>query len=412
MTKRLILLLIGLFFIAGIAVADPPEPDEPYLPFYGVTGAVTATTEAGELVPDRMIYFYHSNSPTQFITGESDGDGNYEINAYELDYYYDVPITFETEPYQIAVPTSESGDYSAFGTVETIYLSPLDGFTQEALVIIDGGWVPEGAPTAEGLTSLRASIVDDKVILDWIPVDGATGYNIYRGTEPYFVVEAASLIASEISGDIYDDRLEWEDPSGDGVNDSNSNYFYAATALFGLLESEISNRVGEYTYDLSKTSPTDYVWVSYVLDTSYSRTPITTLSEFGDLIPNVAAGYPQCFDVDTQQLLPTDHSLTIGEAIQIKITDSGVLQLTGGVLTTTFNLDEQAPTDYNWISLPMEHDPVTLADLADEIDNVAAGYPQYFDVGNQQPIGSEDLLYGGTPLQLKMEGQITWPSEE
>jgi hypothetical protein len=268
------------------------------------------------------------------------------------------------------------------------------------------------------INTLRASIVNNQVVLDWVPVNGATAYNIYRGKSPYFTADDTTKAASNVVPAAFPpDRVEWIDNTfapgeSNGVNDSALNYFYTVSAMINNQESAISNRVGEYTYSLQKFPPTDYVWVAYLLDTNYSRTPATTLSALGKTISNLSPGYPQYFDIDTQQTLPNDHALAIGEAIQIKLTGSGNLQFAGGVAKTSFNIKPSNPTNYNWISLPLDHDATTLDNLKTEIGVVNSGYPQYFDVPSQQPLSKTDeIIYGGKPLQLKVTGSTTWPTE-
>lgn len=125
MGKNFFIFLCVSVLLASVAFAQ--------LPYYEVHGYVTSDEVA---VEGATVAFYLDFS--QRITAETDPAGYFELNAFELDYYFDVPITFETQSYTLAVL-----DHNGWGTEEAINLSILYGYTEEALALVAGGYPEE-----------------------------------------------------------------------------------------------------------------------------------------------------------------------------------------------------------------------------------------------------------------------------
>ena len=190
--------------LAGISFAEPAEP---YLPYYWLTGNVTSDEVA---VSDRMVVFYQDWETGEYITAETDASGDYQINVFELYYLYGIPITGETVPYFVAVPTTESSDW---GTGEVVYLEIDAGFTEEDLVLVLGGGpgsVPEpeepGEPTEEvlSITTVSLSVGTEEVAYptnNLVATGGATPYT-WAVTGEVFLPDGLSLSESlgELSG--------------------------------------------------------------------------------------------------------------------------------------------------------------------------------------------------------------------
>ena len=91
------------------------------------------------------------------------------------------------------------------------------------------------------ITDLTASVDGENILLEWSELDGATEYNVYRGTSYDFQADVANgtnRIAERITDeDAGTPGVQWTD-TGNGadiVGDVNINYFYRVT---GLVSSE------------------------------------------------------------------------------------------------------------------------------------------------------------------------------
>ena len=118
--------------MAGAALAAALPPIKGTLPFYWITGTVSGTTEVG----NRAVVFYKDNIERRVqVTTES--SGTYRLNAYELQYYFDVPVTLETGTiYNLAVVRRVPDDY---GTLESISLTTEAGYMARDLRVVLGG---------------------------------------------------------------------------------------------------------------------------------------------------------------------------------------------------------------------------------------------------------------------------------
>jgi len=79
------------------------------------------------------------------------------------------------------------------------------------------------------------------VSLDWEAADGATGYNIYRGTTPYF--DAVTLYDTTA-------ELSWTDPDPNAIGDPGINYFYVVKPFNDGSEAEGIYRNGVFDFGL------------------------------------------------------------------------------------------------------------------------------------------------------------------
>ena len=187
MNKRFLIVICSLLLLAGVSSAE--------MPFYTVQGTVYVTEEGGDIIPTREVVFYRDMdgfNAGQTVTTETDVSGYFELNAIDLWYFYDIPITPETQSYFLAVSSSETEPYTTYGTWEMIYLSAVMGYTEEALVIMANGWV--GAPTEEAEESEVLAIITEALPVgteegDYLAEPEATG-----GTLPYsWTIEEGSL---------------------------------------------------------------------------------------------------------------------------------------------------------------------------------------------------------------------------
>jgi hypothetical protein len=121
-----------LVTLAGGVFADALPPAKGTLPFYWITGTLSGTTEVGS----RAVIFYKDNIERRAqVTTES--SGKYRLNAYELQYYFDVPVTLEAGTnYNLAVVRRIPDD---FGTLESVSLTTEAGYLVKDLTCVLGG---------------------------------------------------------------------------------------------------------------------------------------------------------------------------------------------------------------------------------------------------------------------------------
>lgn len=93
----LIVLLLG-------TVANALPPQQPFLPFYWVKGIVTKTAVP---IADRWVTFYKDGVPGE-VRAQTDANGNYALNAYELNYFSGVDLVIPGT-YKIAVYQGPDG---------------------------------------------------------------------------------------------------------------------------------------------------------------------------------------------------------------------------------------------------------------------------------------------------------------
>ncbi|MBN2030414.1 fibronectin type III domain-containing protein, partial [bacterium] len=123
----------------------------------------------------------------------------------------------------------------------------------------------------------------DHLELTWDAVSDATGYNVYRDTTAYFTPDktgGTNRVATGITdGDPGTDGVQWTD-TDDVVGDPETHYFYVVTSIDGTNESDVSDRVGEFDFELiSNDTRTDYSMMNLFLNNS-----MTEAKEIGESI--------------------------------------------------------------------------------------------------------------------------------
>ncbi len=108
----------------------------------------------------------------------------------------------------------------------------------------------EAAATAQSAatgapTELTAVGEDGQAALVWVPVSGATAYNVYRGTAPG--AETGTALATGVSANQYTDS---------GLTDG-TPYFYTVTAVVGGTESSPSNEASATPEPAAPLAPAD-----------------------------------------------------------------------------------------------------------------------------------------------------------
>jgi len=114
-----------MLLLSSAAIGDP-VPEQPFLPIYWVNGTI-AFPEGEILDPplflnNRIVSFSKEGSEGE-VLAITDVDGNFSFNAYDLFYYYSVPINF-VDTYKLAV--NQQDDWGNDGI--EITLDPTKGY--------------------------------------------------------------------------------------------------------------------------------------------------------------------------------------------------------------------------------------------------------------------------------------------
>ena len=278
----------------------------------------------------------------------------------------------------------------------------------------------------EPIADLRASVNGQNILLDWTAPDGATEFNIYRGTTYNFapdLTNGTNRIGDHITDqDESTEGIQWTD-TGNGadiVGDPNVNYFYQVTAFVPATQAAVKHAASSinpkgtphtatgqiYNSDSSLPGNTDIQFSAYI---TTRPEEVLTQASFG-------SGYQDGYWVVSVGNFPSDWSA--GEILHLDIEnttngESGVLEMT---LTnddpdmapdlTLSHIVESSPsntagefdialtttegTNINEVVLVMEtseiQNPITTAEeLANAIPNCSVVY--YWDAAGQGTMG-------------------------
>jgi hypothetical protein len=263
---------------------------------------------------------------------------------------------------------------------------------------------------------------------DGSPETGPIQYNIYCDTTAWFTPAPGNLLTTT-----QDLTYAHSDAR---IGNSSSNLFYLVTATDGSgNQSEISNRTGEYDYDLKTTTGTDYTWAVFCL----GDTNITMASDLEAYIEAHSSPATNCLSISgwnpvaqgytsytTVPIPMGDFALTPGAAYRIEVTADAVWTLVGDVLDTdvvSFDLKTTTGTDYTWVSVPLQldtlamasdleahiqahSDPVTDCLSISEWNPVAQGYTSYTTI----PIPMGDFaIRAGRAYRVEVTADAAWP---
>jgi len=217
------------------------------------------------------------------------------------------------------------------------------------------------------ITDLMATVVGASIQLTWTPVTTDTSgapttldrYVIYRGTRAYFTPTFAESIATAIPS-----AVQFTDNNIGGVSvvgDTDTNYFYCMVAVdVAGSRSALSNRVGEYDYQIVTTSTTNYNLIMM----PFANTGITTASDMIQAIgtSNVntlnrfvaasqsfesrfAAGFGPNFAVEPGGIYQVNAKSPTVFSIAGRIPDSG---------SVSYEIVTTSTTDFSFIAVPFE----------------------------------------------------------
>jgi len=263
--------------------------------------------------------------------------------------------------------------------------------------------VPE-KPDAVNDLSINSE-AGNSIQLSWSVSDSAVSYNIYCGTTPFFSPDIPKFNTTDLT---YVDNNITGDPG--------TNYYYGITAVNAAGESEISNRIGEFDYELITTAATNFNEIALPLVTGISKA-----SELMNLIPNCTSiarwdaasqGYEQYVD----WLPPTDFDVEPGYPYYVDVSSNSIFTLMGEYSNPSFNLITTAATNFNEIMLPLNRGSITLAsELLNNIPNCTSiarwdassqGYEQYVD---WLPPTNFNVKVG-YPYYVDITDNTIWPS--
>ncbi|MBN2275846.1 MAG: T9SS type A sorting domain-containing protein, partial [Bacteroidales bacterium] len=242
--------------------------------------------------------------------------------------------------------------------------------------------------------------------------------NAYRETTATFTPDKAGGSNRVATGFTDEDPvtpgLQWTDAGV--VGDALVNYFYIFTVVDGS-ESENSNTIGEFDYDLITTSTTDFNEIALPI----AITGVSTAADLMAAIPGCNSvarwnasiqGYEMYVDV-----LPfTNFEVTPGYPYYVNVLSDVGYTLVGELASPVFNLITTATTDFNEIMLPLDKTSITMAStLMTDIpscnsvarwSSATQGYEQYISILPFTDFG----VSVGYPYYVNVTSDVTWPA--
>jgi hypothetical protein len=231
-----------------------------------------------------------------------------------------------------------------------------------------------------GPCTLSAAKNGNNVVLSWTAASGATDYNVYWGTSPYFTPGAPYATTG---GTTFTDSNVIGDPT------LNHTYLVGAANAFG--ETLCANRVGEFDYNLVASAPGDVALNDVAIPLDVTSSGILDAESLADWI-ETAGPAPVPFgtvaqllkwNAPTQNFLAWSHEFGFGDNFTLGVGDYVFLVLDdhapawtsfvgrvpnpGAVL---FSLAAGLPSAcaLNFFSLPFDQAAFSTADLlADDI---------------------------------------------
>ncbi|MBN1315971.1 MAG: hypothetical protein JXA42_10900 [Anaerolineales bacterium] len=287
----------------------------------------------------------------------------------------------------------------------------------------DGTSIPAGIEDAtveitgpDTPTLSIAKISGTDLRLTWTASTGASEYNLYRYSSPYQTPAAPPYFTT--TGHSYDDA--------DAMGNTGVNYYYqVASVCENSLESQASNRVGEYDYAIYSPNSLNFNDIAMVLDVSSVNSASTLASYIGSSVYMVShyIAPNQTLETFIVGNPATDFSLSSGEFVYL-VTDNtapATIALVGDVPaknSLSFSLVSSSTPKFNLLSMPLDKDELTSASKV--YDDIGAGVVmvsryqsenQVFETyipGN--PLTDFDLVIGEPfALVLSTGAPSNWP---
>ena len=253
------------------------------------------------------------------------------------------------------------------------------------------------AAPPRAVNDLTIGINGESIELSWSAVTLDTaglatvidGYIIYRGTRAYFSPGPADSIGftGAATLDFADSDLFGANVVGDTLN----NYFYVVVAkdVYGN-RSAVSNRVGEYDYQITITASTDFSFVCV----PFTNSGITTADQLIDSIGRVNVRTVNNYRPSSQSFesrfafgFGVNFAVVPGGIYQVNAATATIFSVAGSVPapgTITYPLVTTATTDFSFLTVPFERE--TEFTTAQEVLN---NLPGSFNTLNRYIAGSQ-----------------------
>ena len=221
------------------------------------------------------------------------------------------------------------------------------------------------------INDLKISKESQSIRLDWSSINGASSYNVYRSTNPYFTPTESERITNT-------KEPTFSEPV------TADNHYYLVRPVSEIKEGEDSNRVGIFNYILYKTASTSYNWIAmpltvkeislasdlavYIKNNSNGNVAILSISSWDNLTQSYHSYLPQTNSGDFHITPQNPYRIEV----DVKEASTAIFTLVGDVPKVGSNQDtlrETAGTDYNWIMLPLESLDINASQLAADIEN-------------------------------------------
>ncbi len=287
------------------------------------------------------------------------------------------------------------------------------------------------AAPPQAITDLAISIAGDDIQLAWSAATVDTSglptnvdhYTIYRGTRAYFTPSAIDSIGvtDEFTTSFTDNNID----GADVVGDTTTNYFYVVEAvdIYGN-RSLVSNRVGQYDYQLVTTATADFNLVAIPFENTGITDAVSLIAAIGTANVNTANNYnasSQSWEARFAAGFGVNFAVTVGGVYQINARAATVFSVAGSVPdpgSVSSPIITTATTDFNYILIPFEYeDQFSVAQdvidnvpgLLNTLNNFVAGSQNYesrFAVG----FGTNFPVRAGKPYQANAAGTGTFPA--
>ncbi|MEW5795918.1 MAG: Ig-like domain-containing protein [Candidatus Zixiibacteriota bacterium] len=289
--------------------------------------------------------------------------------------------------------------------------------------------VVNGAPP-QAVTDFTIQRVGDELRFTWSPVTlDITGlpttidrYIIYRGTSAFFTPGPGNQIGftTPPTVTITDNNIGGANVVGDTLN----QYFYVLEAIDAWGNSSaLSNRVGEYDYQIITTTSTDYNLICI----PFANTGITTADQLiqaigtGNVLTvNRYVATSQSFQSRFAAGFGTNFSVVPGGIYQVNAAQPTVFTVAGAVPapgSISYPIVTTATTDFNFIAIPFDRaaDFSVAQDVINNIPGVlntlnnfvasSQSYQSRFAIG----FGTNFTVRAGKPYQANAATAGTFP---
>ncbi|RME31374.1 MAG: hypothetical protein D6800_00835, partial [Candidatus Zixiibacteriota bacterium] len=355
-----------------------------------------------------------------------DGSGSSDPDLDPLNYSWVqiggpiVTLTGSTTAFPTFTPTVPSAysfeltvdDGSLFSAPDTVVVSTVNGAPPQAV------------------TDLAIVINTGALQLSWSPITLDTSgfttsvarYVIYRGTSAYFTPTALDSIGvtDSLTTTFTDNNIGGVTV----VGDTTTNYFYVIQVvdIYGN-RSALSNRVGEFDYQIVTTATTDFNLIGIPFTNTGIIDADGLIAAIGAANVNTVNRYvaaSQSFESRFAAGFGTNFPVTAGGVYQVNAAAATVFSVAGNVPapgSISYPIITTATTDFNFIMIPFEKESLfsvaqdvlnAMPGVLNTLNNFVAGSQSYesrFAAG----FGSNFPVKAGRPYQANAAAAGTFP---